>query len=56
MTNMHKNIGKKARLARASSKNDMIYEIIAVCGNLYICRTEVGELTRIKEEDMEVIK
>ena len=34
----------------------MLYTIIAVCGNLYVCRSEGGNLTRFKEEDVEVIK
>ena len=54
---MHENIGKQVRItALKKGKNDMLYTIIAVCGNLYVCRSEGGNLTRFKEEDVEVVK
>lgn len=56
MANMHKNIGKRARLTAMKGKMDVIYEIIAVSGDLYVCRTEGGNLTRLKADDVEVIK
>ena len=56
MSNMHKNIGKRTKLITLKEKMDVIYEIIAVSGNLYICRSEGGNLTRLKEEDVEVIE
>ena len=54
---MHKNIGKKVRItALKKGKHDMLYTIIAVCGDLYLCRSEGGNLTRFKEEDVEIIE
>ena len=54
---MHENIGKQVKItALKKGKNDMLYTIIAVCGNLYVCRSEGGNLTRFKEEDVEVIE
>ena len=54
---MHENIGKQVRItALKKSKHDTLYTIIAVCGNLYVCRSEGGNLTRLKEEDVEVIE
>ena len=55
MTNMHENIGKKAKLVAMKEKMDVIYEIIAVCGNLYVCRSESGNLTRVREDDVAII-
>ena len=54
---MHENIGKQVRITTLKKgKYDMLYTIIAVCGNLYVCRSEGGNLTRFKEEDVEVVE
>ena len=54
---MSKNIGKKVKLTAMGSKVDAEYEIVAEVGtDLYVCRNEAGELTRLKKSDVKIIK
>ena len=54
---MAKNIGKKVKLTAMGSKVDAEYEIVAEVGtDLYVCRNEAGELTRLRKSDVKIIK
>ena len=52
-TNIHNNIGKRARLI--DDRKDVILKILAVTGNLYVCRSEGGDLMRINAKDVKII-
>ena len=54
-TNIHKNIGKRAKLISKNDKMDVILKILAVTGNLYVCRSEGGDLMRINAKDVKII-
>lgn len=54
---MSKNIGKKVKLTAMGNRVDAEYEIIAEVGtDLYVCRNEAGELTRLRKSDVKIIK